>query len=104
LLKDHHKINAKYKSLKPVKHDLDSQLKGASANPYHLSSCIFSSPERMLQSSGKSSEIDPEILKLPAYINWAEEGKTTMIKYQGKCRSCYAFSGLASVESAILIK
>lgn len=58
----------------------------------------------MLQEQMEVTEIDPEILKLPAYINWAEEGKTTVIKYQGKCRSCYAFSALAAVESAVLIK
>ena len=104
LLDEHFNIQKTYKSLQKVKQDLKESLQGQSENPYHLDTCVFSSSERVLQSSGKMSEIDPEILKLPAYINWAEEGKTTRIKYQGKCRSCYAFSGLASVESAILIK
>ena len=58
----------------------------------------------MLQEMSLMSEIDPEILKLPSYINWAEDGKTTEIKFQGICHSCYSFSGIASVESAILIK
>jgi C1A family cysteine protease len=101
---DHHKIQKKYKNLKNLKQDLENDHHKQSENPFHVGNSIFTSSERMLQSRGKMSEIDPEILKLPAYINWAEEGKTTKIKFQGKCRSCYAFSGLAAVESAILIK
>lgn len=104
LLKDHGDIKARYGSLKRIKEDLAYDPRAQSKNPLHAEHAFFSSPERLLQSSGTTTEIDPEILKLPAYINWAEEGKTTRIKYQGKCRSCYAFSGLAAVESAILIK
>jgi len=101
---DHQKANQKFTSLKTIKNDLKNDLRSQSENPFHVGNSIFNSSTRMLQARGKMSEIDPEILKLPAYINWAEEGKTTSIKYQGKCRSCYAFSGLAAVESSILIK
>jgi hypothetical protein len=101
---DHQKAKEKFKTFKTIKNDLKNDLQSQSENPFHVGNSIFNSSERMLQSRGKMSEIDPEILKLPAYINWAEEGKTTNIKYQGKCRSCYAFSGLAAVESSILIK
>ena len=104
LAEEHGKLTQKFGKLKHVKNDLEEQLKSVSENPHSLTAGFFSSPERILQASAKVSEIDPEIMKLPAYINWAEEGKPTIIKYQGKCRSCYAFSGLASVESAILIK
>lgn len=93
-------IKSKKKILKNIAGDIDS----ISPNDLHLSNCIFKDSHRILQSSNMMTGIDPDILKLPAYINWAEEGKTTKIKYQGLCRSCYAFSGLASVESAILIK
>lgn len=104
MLSDHKKIKKEYHSLGTIKDDLVAQRNGKSSNPLHLENTVFTSSHRMLQSKGSISEIDPEILKLPAYINWAEQGKTTKIKYQGQCRSCYTFSGLASIESAILIK
>lgn len=83
---------------------LQDEIDGTSENPYHLKNSVFVNSHRILQASGRFTEIDPDILKLPAYINWAEENKVTKIKFQGKCRSCYAFSSLAAVESAILIK
>ena len=104
ILTHHKKLKTKFHSLNTIKSDLVSINTGTSPNPFHIESSVFSSSFRMLQSEGSVSEIDPEILKLPAYINWAEQKKTTKIKYQGQCRSCYTFSGLASVESAILIK
>lgn len=104
-LLENHKMNrAKFESLKAIRKDLETDHRKQSPNTLLVPNSVFASPARMLQSTGKMTEIDPEIMKLPAYINWAEEGKTTKIKYQGKCRSCYAFSGLAAVESAILIK
>lgn len=104
MLSDHKKLKKKYKSLKTIKKDLKYDSQETSENPMHVGTSLFKSPERILQEMGKLSQIDPEIMKLPASINWAEEGKTTKIKFQGICRSCYTFSGLASVESAILIK
>lgn len=104
LLSDHQENRAQFRKLEAIRQDIVGQKKARSPNPMLIPHSVFGSSLRMLQSTGKMSEIDPEILKLPAYINWAEEGKTTRIKYQGKCRSCYAFSGLAAVESAILIK
>ena len=104
ILNDHKEHKKEYKSLKIIKQDLKNDKSGKSPNPFHVGNSLFKSPSRMLQQSGMISEIDPEIMKLPAYMNWAEDGKTTKIKFQGVCRSCYTFSGLASVESAILIK
>lgn len=41
---------------------------------------------------------------MPVRMNWAEEGMTTPVKYQGKCSGCYVFSAMAALESAILIR
>lgn len=37
-------------------------------------------------------------------INWAEQGKTTPVKFQGFCSSCYAFAGTTVQETMQSIK
>lgn len=37
------------------------------------------------------------------YINWAEAGKVSNIRSQGKCASCYVFSTVAAIEALSLI-
>jgi len=39
----------------------------------------------------------------PASFDWRTQGKITSVKNQGGCGACYAFAGIANVESKILI-
>ena len=49
--------------------------------------------------------ISNEIIdNLPKIIDWREKGVVTNIKNQMNCGSCWAFSAIATVESAIAIK
>lgn len=41
---------------------------------------------------------------LPDSVDWVKAGKTTPIKDQGSCGSCWAFAAVSSVESAHAIR
>lgn len=42
--------------------------------------------------------------RIPAEMNWVSLGKVTPIKDQSNCGSCWAFSAISAVESALAIK
>lgn len=44
------------------------------------------------------------MISLPASIDWRTEGVVNSIKDQGQCGSCWAFSTITAVESAVAIK
>ncbi|CAL0304853.1 unnamed protein product [Lupinus luteus] len=52
-----------------------------------------------------SSDIEPlKEYHIPASIDWREKGAVTNVRWQGPCGACWAFAGLAAVESYIKIK
>jgi C1A family cysteine protease len=40
---------------------------------------------------------------LPTRFDWREQGKVTPVKQQGSCGACYAFAGIADIESKMLM-
>ena len=83
--------------------DINRNTDSQSENMFYLPNSIFKSSFRILVASRLLTEIAPEVLSLPSSLNWADIDMTTDIKFQGSCSSCYAFSGIAAVESAYLI-
>ncbi|GAB4819788.1 hypothetical protein N2152v2_006834 [Parachlorella kessleri] len=60
-----------------------------------------------LQRQGQSNNTAPlqtkALLALPRSKNWVAEGKVTPVRSQGGCYCCWAFAGIAALESRALI-
>lgn len=42
--------------------------------------------------------------QIPDYLDWRERGVVNPVKNQGRCGSCWAFSGVSAIESAHALK
>lgn len=51
-----------------------------------------------------NEHINTDLNSLPSSIDWRDQGVVSPIRDQGQCGSCWAFSGTATVESAVAIK
>ncbi len=77
----------------------------SSSNPTPASSSSSSSNPTPASSSSSSSNPSPSSSGYPILsIDWYNKGVLTPIRDQGSCGGCYAFSTIASIESAYLIR
>lgn len=77
----------------------------SSSIPIPASSSSSSSNPTPASSSSSSSDSSPSSSGYPILsIDWYNKGVLTPIRNQGSCGGCYAFSTIASIESAYLIR
>jgi Papain family cysteine protease len=60
-------------------------------------------PEEVIGEFSGRQSLPAECEHLPAYKNWAEEGKLTEVQDQG-CNDCYLFSSTSVLEAAVAIE
>ena len=91
----------------PVSNKVNLQI-GSGLSNIDLSVPVSSAASQALTSPLPNPETPPQAeaatVILPASFNWGTQGKLTPIKDQGYCGSCWAFSTVGAMESAIRIK
>jgi len=74
--------------------------------PAEFKRIYLSGYEPSRSSLGRAVEIDVSqttVDAIPASFDWVTQGKTTAVKDQGQCGSCWAFSATEGIESAWLM-
>lgn len=86
---------------------IHARLKIQASSPLEKFDLYDPTPAQISQESGdengsvNSTSIEPSVT-LPSSLDWRTSGITTPVKDQGGCGSCWAFSTVAVMESAIL--